>query len=83
MDAHESIFAKDLEKVYKVTFLEYTNASRDTVSHNEEEMCYLGVGHEPFLVRESELEYYRQFGNGYDSIQFVGNIAKERASIER
>ena len=35
---------------------------------------YLTVGKEPFLVKESELDKYRAWGNGFRYIEFVGNI---------
>lgn len=69
-----------LEKVYKVTFMLYTNAMRDTVSdwdgkgHSLADCEYLDVGKESFLLRESQLEYYRKFGGGYRNIEFVGQI---------
>lgn len=69
-----------LEKVYKVTYMLYTNVMRDTVSdwdgkgHSLADCEYLNVGKEPFLLRESQLEYYRKFGGGYRNIEFVGQI---------
>ena len=69
-----------LEKVYKVTYMLYTNAMRDTVSdwdgkgHSLADCEYLDVGKEPFLLRESQLEQYRKFGGGYRNIEFVGQI---------
>ena len=68
------------EKVYSVTFMGYTNCIGDTVcTHYGESVPfgtskYLDIGHEPFLVLESELEMYREYGGGYRSIQFVGNM---------
>lgn len=69
-----------LEKVYKVTYMLYTNAMRDTVSdwdgkgHSLADCEYLDIGKEPFLLRESQLEQYRKFGGGYRNIEFVGQI---------
>ena len=66
-----------MEKVYKVEFMEYTNYMRDTVSNQKMEIGnkkYLTVGKEPFLVKESELDKYRVWGNGFRYIEFVGNI---------
>lgn len=68
-----------MEKIYKVEFIEYTNALRDTVCNQEKEVGdrkYLRVGKEPFLVRESELDKYRAWGGGFRYIEFVGNIDK-------
>ena len=66
------------EKVYAVTFMRYTNAMRDTVRDDSADWTkseYLTVGSEAFLVKESELDIYRKFGEGYRTINFVGNIA--------
>ena len=66
-----------MEKVYAVKFMEYTNCMRDTVSNSAEnigEMKYINIGKEPFLVKDSELEKYMVYGNGFRSIEFVGNI---------
>lgn len=60
------------EKVYIVNFMSYTNCMNNAVSNGE---TYLDIGYEPFLVRESDLDYYRQFGGGYRDLKFVGNIA--------
>lgn len=66
-----------MEKVYEVEFMTYTNCMKDTVSNMKKEigdMRYIDVGKEPFLVRESELEKYMAYGNGFRIIRFVGNI---------
>jgi len=72
-----------LEKIYFVEFMSYTNCLNDTVSDwNGEgipkvgEQKYLHVGHN-FLVKESELEKYRKFGEGYRIIKFVGELLVE------
>lgn len=68
-------------KVYNVEFMSYTNCMHDTVSkkpgdiHNNE---YLNVGREGFLVREDELEKYRQYGGGFRSVTFVGNMVDNK-----
>ena len=66
-----------MEKIYKVKFMKYTNVSKDTVSNQAKEIKdekFLRVGKEPFLVRESELDNYRVWGDGFRYIEFVGNI---------
>lgn len=69
-----------LEKVYRITFMWYTNVMKDAVSdwdgkgHSLADCEYLDVGKESFLLRESQLEYYRKFGGGYRNIEFVGQI---------
>lgn len=66
------------EKVYAVTFMQYTNCLNDTVSTNNDDWTkseYLNIGKETFLVKESDLDKYKKFGNGYKTLIFVGNIA--------
>ena len=66
-----------MEKVYEIEFMSYTNCLKNTISDHAKEignMKYIHVGHEPFLVRESELEKYRAWGDGFRIVRFVGNI---------
>ena len=66
-----------MEKIYKVEFMNYTNVCKDTVSNQAKELKdekFIRVGKEPFLVRESELDNYRDWGDGFRYIEFVGNI---------
>ena len=63
-------------KIYKVTFLRYTNSNKDTVwDHNRDE--YLSVGNEPLLITEAQIESVRRFGGGIDAVVFVGNLLDE------
>ena len=72
------------ELVYSVEFMNYTNTLKTTVSdvrpedygglNSLSDITYIEVGHEPFLVRESELKYYSKFGGGYRNIKQVGYI---------
>lgn len=67
----------DLEKVYKVEFMEYTDSIRDTVYKEgvkSGEDAYLHVGVEPFLVRESQIPYYQAYGRGFRNMHFVGYL---------
>lgn len=69
-------------KVYSVTFVQYTNCMRDTV-WNEEDDEYLKVGRDPFLVREDELDYYKKFGDGFETIRLVGYMAIDLSKDEK
>ena len=65
----------DLEKVYEVEFIQYTNYDKDTISDGTNiSSKHINIGKEPFLVKESDFEKYQKFGNGFRSIKFVGNI---------
>lgn len=68
-----------LEKVYAVEFMSYTNCLRDTVSDWNGISSFTGKekyltvkGPNEFLVKESDLEKYRKYGQGYKNIRFVG-----------
>lgn len=67
------------EKVYEVEFMTYTNAMKNTVSDYTETQDigttkYIHVGFEPFLITESQIDYFSDFGGGFRSLKFVGNI---------
>ena len=66
------------EKVYCADFMEYTNCTRKTVAKygpdKFKDTEYLDVGSEPFLVKESDIDKYKEFGGGYRSLVFVGFI---------
>ena len=61
-------------KIYKVTFLSYTNFSKTAVSNQAEDCKNLKCidVKSPFLIKEDDISYYQQFGGGFESIQFVG-----------
>lgn len=66
-----------MEKLYKIEFMEYTNFMRDTVGDENRkigERKYIYVGKEPFIAKENQLEELRQYGNGFRSCLFVGNL---------
>ena len=61
------------EKVYEVEFMSYTNALGDTVWDKEsDEYIEIPDNERTLIVRESELEKYKRFGDGYRSTKFVG-----------
>ena len=67
----------NVEKVYEVEFMQYTNCMRDTVCDEEKELGkgqYLHVGKEPFLIKESDFPKYQKYGGGFRIVRFVGNI---------
>lgn len=68
------------EKVYHAEFMEYTNITRKTVAKYTSnpktgvpDAKYLDVGPD-FLVKESDIEKYREYGKGYKSLIFAGYI---------
>lgn len=69
------------EKVYQVEFMNYTNHMKDTVCKNinlsegKYNLKHVHVGTEPFLVTESQLNFYSQYGGGFRSLNFIGVIS--------
>lgn len=66
-----------MEKVYKVEFMQYTNCLMNTVSDGNDdigERKYLKVGTDPVIIRESDLLKYMKYGNGFRSVEFIGNL---------
>lgn len=69
-----------LEKVYAVEFMAYVTSLEDTVSDWDGEgipkigeVKYLNVkGPNKFLIKESDLDEYKKYGQGYRNITFVG-----------
>lgn len=66
------------EKIYSVEFRAYTDCTRTTVAKYElnkfKDTEYLDVSNGPFLIKESDIEKYKAFGNGYKSLTFVGTL---------
>ena len=75
---YQILFGGDVvEKVYEVEFMQYTNYRNDTISDNNEDIGkikYLNVGIYPQIIKESDLQKYVKYGNGFRSIKFIGNI---------
>lgn len=66
---------KKLIKLYSVEFIEYTNAVYDTVANEDGQ--YLDVKVENgggFIIREDEIDFYKQFGKGFRSLNYVGRM---------
>lgn len=69
------------EKIYLVTFNAYTNCLNDTVSNGETEidkLKYINIPEGGLLVKESELDKYAAYGNGFASIKYVGSILEDK-----
>lgn len=61
-------------KLYKVEFMKYHNYSYDAVSTPDEKDHDTIALSEPkyLIIKESDIEYYKRFGNGIKSMEFVG-----------
>ena len=71
-----------MEKLYKVTFLEYTNYTRDTVYYCDESNRSHYADAKDLIIKESDIKYWTKFGKGLEKLDFVGNlrIVNERTS---
>ena len=66
---------KPLIKLYAVEFRTYTNVLRSTVAHNENELDYLDVPKDgEFIIREDEIDFYKNYGDGYLSLRYIGKM---------
>ena len=57
--------------------MQYTNHCRNTVSDGNEDIGkikYLMIGTDPVIIKESDLSKYMKYGNGFRSIEFIGNL---------
>lgn len=68
-----------MEKVYRVTFLEYTNTLRNCVSNGKElpDRAYLSLPHNSrgaVLAKESDLDALWEYGGGFDVLEYVGDL---------
>lgn len=60
-----------MEKVYKVKFMRY-NCLGDTVCDNNDNVLY--IGDSTLIIKESDLTKYMKYGNGFKTVEFVGNM---------
>ena len=67
-----------LVKVYSVTFMQYIDCLKDTISNNnKKDTKYItviehGFEHAPFLIKEYDIDKYKDFGGGIKELIFVG-----------
>lgn len=65
---------KKYVKLYKITFNTYTNALNDTVHHNNNTIDFIHIPETGLIVREDELDTYKEYGNGFASLTIVGEM---------
>ena len=56
-------------KLYRITFIEYLDPSRETIYSPE---FHQYIDSRDMIVKESDIEYFKSFGNGIKSLEFVG-----------
>ena len=63
-------------KIYKVIFNKYTGGMCDTV-WNETKDKYIDIGNKhEFLCKESDIDFLKQYGEGFRKIELVGELFK-------
>lgn len=55
-------------------YSDYMNRSVCNGTKEIKDSKYIDVGKEPFLIKESDLDRYREYGGGFRSLKFIGNI---------
>lgn len=64
---------KSATKLYEVTFREYTNWTKNTISDGKGlQSDYIEVDNGSLIIADYEFEYYKQFGGGFNTIRFIG-----------
>lgn len=56
---------------------EPSGISMDTVSDGNEDVGkrkYLLIGTDSVIIKESDLSKYMKYGNGFRSVEFIGNL---------
>ena len=64
-----------MSKLYEVTFNQYTNYSEDAV-WNKKTNRYLNTS-EPIIIREEQIPYMKYWGEGINTLKYVGVLAFE------
>jgi len=56
-------------KIYKVTFLEYSDTTYSTVTDGKN---YYDA--KDLLITEDQIQEYKKYGNGFDKLEYVGML---------
>ena len=69
-------FIRNFEKIYEVEFIEQDFINGDICKRDEDDNILAEIeapiDHPTYVIPESKLVYYKQFGKGYRSIKLVG-----------
>lgn len=67
-------------KLYKIEFMQYTNAMKDTVSNGAEDIAdvkYIDVYKDGFIVKESQIDFIKGYGGGIKNLEFIGCMEEQ------
>ena len=76
----------DFEKVYRVEFIDENNLDGSVSAYDEKDnltaKMTIPYRYSDYIIPESKLEYFKQFGKGFKIVEFVGYmpICKERVN---
>ena len=68
------MFYNKMIKLYRIEFMQYDNYCYDAVSTSEKKDYDTISLSEPkyLIIKESDIEYYKRFGGGIKSMDFIG-----------
>ena len=66
-----TVFDSKRVKIYAITFMQYID-DHSSVVRNDNTNEYIDVSNSPILIKEEDISYYNDFGNGIDNMRFVG-----------
>ncbi len=67
------IYTIDNVKLYKVTFLEYTDPTKDTIKGPNGE--YINVPND-MIISEKDIAFFSKCGGGFEDLKFVGYLKR-------
>ena len=68
-------------KIYEITFIKYGNYDKTHVYQNEQcnEKCDSSLDvPEHMLITEDDIEFFKNYGNGIDSLKYVGDLFNKK-----
>ena len=70
----EKMKIKKLVKLYSVEFIEYTDVTHTAVINDEWKYLNVDGPDRKLVIREDEFDFYKQFGEGFRSLNYVGSM---------
>lgn len=61
--------------IYRATFNSYTELKISVACYKDDDIRYETVDKDgSILITEHELDFYKNFGNGFNKLEFVGHL---------
>ena len=61
-----------MTKLYEVTFMQYTNPTKDKVK-SEDGKEYIDTD-KPLIIKEEDIDRIRKYGNGIKELKYIGQL---------